>query len=165
MSNLIITIIAISLAVVVATMGANYINTDIVRSKEYQHEAEAGFLKLKVAYDLYLMYNQSKLDTASDLANQVNSVRGPSLTGDMMPKKIKNNFDWSYGNSGSDYYFCLLGSYNKTAMMGFKKMNNFEKEKAVGQDYMMYINNACGANTDDLTINTGPLAVTYWITR
>ena len=159
MTNLVITIICIALAVVVASMGAIYVNPAVFKAKEYRHEIEAGFAKLKVGYDLYLMYNGEKSDPTGAWQDQLNSVRGPAIGGNTVPSSVQGGFDWSYNNVGNRYYFCISGDYNKSAMMGFVRA-----QSNIKSDYI-YINSACAATTDNTSITTGTIAMTCWLSK
>ena len=160
MSNLIITMIAIALAVVVATMGGMYVNPGIFKSKEYKHQVESGFLRLKVAYDLHISYKGVRPSVPVDALDETWKTQLNGLGERLqVPKAIQGGFDWSYNKpAGSNrYYFCLSGTYNKPALRGFNNALDDMKNSYVN------INTTCGATTDDDTITSGSVAITYWL--
>lgn len=153
MSNLIITIMCISLAVIVSTMGAMYVNTDVFKAKEYKHYAESGFVNLKVLYDMNVSYRKERPSVA-DWKNELNSIS----TKIQVPDSFKNGFDWSYGKLAGTrrYYFCFSGDYLEAAKEGFAGLRD-------GMDSEFILNSTCGATVNNFAMTSGSLAVTYWL--
>jgi hypothetical protein len=152
MSNLIITIISITLAVVLGIMGSSYISQASFKSKEYRYATESGLTKLKVMYDIYLNYKECKpeVDGWQEAFKEFSDSRN-------LPIVDRGNFAWSFNKSGNEYYFCLSGDYNNAAMIGFKRAkSDLGTEKLV-------ISNVCGATVENTSINSGTLAITYWM--
>lgn len=168
MSNLIITILAIALAGVASVMGGMYVNTNVFKTKNYKHSAETGFLKLKVAHDMYLSYrgerpttgDVSPADGVPDWKAQLNSLRD----GETVPRPLKGGHDWSYNIVGSRYNFCLTGSYDEGVYDGFVAAAK-DIQKA---DVFVTNGNSCSATTNatEAVIATdGTISMVYWLSR
>ena len=161
MTNLIITVMAIALTVVVGLMGAAYVSHNSFKAKEYRYETEAGLVKLKVAYDIYVTQKEEKpslLGWRTELA----AVRGSSV--DMVPEAVHEGlFTWTYGIISRRPYFCLAGIYDKNAFNG---MEDAREHSKYGE--LIFMNSVCGSTVDETEANieiATTLALTYWIKK
>jgi hypothetical protein len=146
MANLIITMMAIALFVVLSLFGVFEINPDIVHSVETEEIIESGFVDLVADYHAYKINNND-----SDLkdANWTNFINVPAAP---------INTAWSYGSTLNGNYFCLSGVMNSS--QDFSNTSTLLKSNF----NTVFVNNNCGATSDDTGyINGAAKAFTIWL--
>lgn len=146
MGNLIITMMAITLFVVLSLFGVFEITPDIIHRVESEEIIESGFVDLVADYHAYKINNK---DSDLNASNWNSFIDVP-----VAPK----NTSWSYNSTLNGNYFCLSGVINSS--QDFSNATTLLKSNF----NTVFINNNCGATFDDTSYTNGDTkAFTIWL--
>ncbi|MGY3581526.1 hypothetical protein ACVIGB_000403 [Bradyrhizobium sp. USDA 4341] len=154
MAQLLLTVLAVALLAIVATVGISYINYGTARAQMVAQMASSGFLAWEQAYVTYRVANRASPATSDELAPYlaIRSVKAPV------------GFSWTFGSDGSGAFVCLFGNVQSDVEYdGLLRLGNPASSTSVLPSGSISLGQTCGSNA---SASAGqPLAVTYRLTN